>query len=87
MVAVKFQIYSVKITTNTFVSQKLNLFIFTHALKRNSPPGFYHYPPGRWELPVPNGQRFLKTSRGERGGEDYKVEKNTKINRGMGLKF
>ena len=50
MVAEKFQIY--KITANTFVSQKLNLFNFTHAPKQNSPPGFYHYPPGRQELPT-----------------------------------
>ena len=38
----------------------LNLFIFTHAPKQNSPPGFYHYPPGRRELPSPPEQRFLK---------------------------
>ena len=40
MIAEKFQIYSVKITANTFVSQKMDLFIFTHALKQNSPQGF-----------------------------------------------
>ena len=33
----KFQIYSVRITANTFMSIKLNLFNFTHASKRNSP--------------------------------------------------
>ena len=32
--------------------KKLNLFNFTHAPKQNSPPGFYHYPPGRQELPT-----------------------------------
>ena len=35
MVAEKFQIYSVKITGNTLVSQKLNLFNCTHASKQN----------------------------------------------------
>ena len=37
MVMEKFQIYSVRITANTFMSIKLNLFNFTHASKRNSP--------------------------------------------------
>ena len=37
MVMEKFQIYSVRITANTFMSIKLNLFNFTHASKRNPP--------------------------------------------------
>ena len=37
MVMKKFQIYGVRITANTFVSKKLNLFIFTHAPKQNFP--------------------------------------------------
>ena len=49
--------------------KKLNLFNFTHAPKQNS-AGFYHYPPGRRELPVP-----------------YRVEKITKINKGIGHRF
>ena len=49
--------------------KKLNLFNFTHAPKQNS-AGFYHYPPGRRELPVP-----------------YRVEKITKINKGIGHWF
>ena len=40
--------------------KKLNLFIFTHALKQNSPQGFYHYPPDRRELPIPPEYCFLK---------------------------
>ena len=60
MVVEKFQIYSFKIAANTFVSHKLNLFIFTHAPKQNSSPAFYHYPPGRRELLIPPEQRFLK---------------------------
>ena len=40
--------------------KKLNLFDFTHAPKQNSPPDFYHYPPGWWELRIPPEQHFLK---------------------------
>ena len=51
--------------------KKLNLFNFTHAPKQNSPPGFYHYPPGRQELPIfPNSifwrYFFLSRKRVER---------------------
>ena len=51
--------------------KKLNLFIFIHAPKQNSPPDFYHYPPGKRDLPVPPEQCFLKIffpeDKGERG--------------------
>ena len=40
--------------------KKLSLFNFTHAPKQNSLPGFYHYSPGRRELPIPPKQHFLK---------------------------
>ena len=60
MVAEKFQIYSVKTTANTFVSQKIESAQFYSCPKQNSPPGFYHYPPGRRELPIPPEQHFLK---------------------------
>ena len=40
--------------------KKLNLFIFTHAPRQNSLPGFYNYPPVRWKLSIPPEQRFLK---------------------------
>ena len=51
--------------------KKLNLFDFTHAPKQNSPPGFYHYSPGRRELPIPSRTAFSKDifSWAERGGE------------------
>ena len=57
MVVEKFQIYSVKITANTFLSQ--NSF-YSCSQAKLSPPGFYHYLPGRWELSIPPKQRFLK---------------------------
>ena len=56
----KFQSYSVKIIAIHLWVKELNLFTFNHAPKQNSPPGFYHYSPGRWELPIPPEQRFLK---------------------------
>ena len=55
--------------------KKLNLFIFNHAPKQNSLPGFYHYPPGRWELPIPPEQPFWRyfflRRKGERNNFDY----------------
>ena len=97
------QIYSVKITANTFVSQKIESLIFTRAPNQNSPPGFDHYPPGRRELPILMEHHFLKIFFPERGrggegrgedygekggrGEDYGVKKITKINKGIGHKF
>ena len=96
MVAEKFQIYSVKITADTFVSQKIE------------PAHFYSCPPSKTLLQVfiiipqtdGNGPvlpsnvfwRYL-FSWGERGGtgdglgEDYGVEKITKIDKGIGHKF
>ena len=58
----KFQIYSVKITANTFVSQKIESFHFYSCPQTKLSPGFYHYPPGRQDcFLLPNTkQRFLK---------------------------
>ena len=69
--------------------KKLNLLIFTHAqLQQNSPPGFYDYPLGRRELPIPSEQPFLKIFFPEQKGvKDYGVEKITKINNGISHKF
>ena len=46
-------------------------------------------PPGRRELIIPPEQHFVKNFFPEQkeGGEDYVVEKNTKINKGIGHKF
>ena len=61
MVAEKFQIDSVKVTGKYICeTKKLNLFIFTHAPRQNSPPGFYHYHPGRRKSPIPPKKHFLK---------------------------
>ena len=72
-----------------FWVKKLNLFNFADVPTQNSPPGFYHYPRGRRELPIRPEQHFLKIFFPEQkeGGEDYVVEKITKINKGIGRKF
>ena len=89
MVAENFRIYSVKITANTPVSQKIESVHFYLCPEQNSPPVFYHYPPGRQELPDPPKQHFLKIFFPEQkgGGENYGVEKITNINKGIGHKF
>ena len=60
--------------------KKLNLFNFTHAPKQNSPPGFYHYPPGRQELPnFPNSifwRYFFLSRKGSRGLCSWKNYQN-----------
>ena len=69
MVAEKFQIYSVKTTANTFVSQKIESVRFYSCPQAKLSP------------------RCLSLSPRQRGGEDYVVEKITKINKGIGHKF
>ena len=69
-------------------NKKSNLFIFNHAPNQNSPPGFYHYPPGRQDCPFLPSSIFWRYFFLRRmGGEDYGVEKITKINKGIGHKF
>ena len=85
MIAEKFQIYSVKIT-GKYICQskkKRNLSIFTHASNQNSLSGFYQYSPGRRKLPIPTEQCFLKIYffPSRKGGEDYGVNKITKLKR------
>ena len=85
----KFQIIELKLLQIHLWVKKLNLFNFTHASKQNSPPGFYHYPPGRRELPIPLEQHFLKIFFPEQkeGWKDYRVGRIAKINKGTGRKF
>ena len=75
----KFQIYGVKITANTFVSQKIESVHFYSCPQTKLSPGFYHYPPGRQD-------RFNLTNRfltrkyniivaPPRGGESEKLKK------------
>ena len=58
-----FKFTILRLLANTIVKQKFNLFIFVHASKQNSPPGFYYYPSpssGRRKLAIPSIQHFLK---------------------------
>ena len=90
MVVEKFLIYSAKTNANTFVSQKkLNMFNFTHAPKQNSPPVFWSLSPRQMGIAHSTRTAFSEDtfSWAERGGEDYVVEKITKINKGIGHKF
>ena len=57
--AEKFQISSVKITANTFVSQKIESVQFHSYPKQNSPM-FLSLSLGRRELSIPPEQHFLK---------------------------
>ena len=52
--------FSVKITANTFVSQKIESVHFYSYPKQNSTASFYHYSPGRRELLIPPEQCFFK---------------------------
>ena len=56
------------------------MFIFTHATNQNSPPGFYHYTLGiiiTHSSQTAFSKIFLQKKK--KGGEDYEVEKITKI--------
>ena len=92
MVAETFKFIVLRLLQIYLWVKKLNLFIFTHTLRQNSPS-----PP-----PPPSPQvfviilqsdgncpflRFLKIFFSEeKGGEDYRVEKITKINKDIGQK-
>ena len=49
-----------KYTVDFHPSQKIKSVHFYSCPKQNSPPSFYHYPPGMRKLPIPPQQRFLK---------------------------
>ena len=49
---------------------KLNLDIFNHATRGNSPPGSYRHPPGKGNYSS-SRQQFKIYSPSERGGGDY----------------
>ena len=85
MIAEKFQIYSVKITGKYICQSKKKKGICPFLLM---PPtktlsGFYQYSTGRRKLPIPTEQCFLKIYffPSRKGGEDYGVNKITKLKR------
>ena len=91
MIAEKFQIYSVKITANTFVSQKIESFHFYSCPQAKLSPRFLSLSSRQTGIAYSSRILFFEDifSWGERGGggEDYGVEKNTKVNKGISHKF
>ena len=70
-----FKFMLLRLLANTFVGEKLNLFIFTQAPKQNSPPGFYHYP----FLPNSNFWRFIFSPVERGGGMGGKIMESRKL--------
>ena len=84
MVAQKFQIHSVKTTTNTFVSQKIESVQFYSFSQAKLSPRFLSLSHRQTGIAHSSRTAFSEDifSRIGRGGEDYVVEKITKINNG-----
>ena len=89
MVTEKLQVYSVTITANILVSQKIESVQFSSCPQTKLSPRFLSLSLGRRELPVPPEQHLLKIffPKQKEGEEDYGVEKITKIKNGIGYKF
>ena len=81
MVAEKFHIHGAKITEKYICeSKKLNLFIFAHVLKENSPPGSYYYHSRQEGIThFPKTMLFENLYFLAESGKDYEAEKMTKI--------
>ena len=89
MVVEKFQIYSVKTITNTFVSQKIEYVQFYSCTQAKLSQRFWSLSPRQTGIAHSIRTAFSEDifSWAERGGDDYVVEKITKINKGIGHKF
>ena len=70
----KFMVF--RLLGNTFLSQKMNLIIFTHAYKQKSPPGSYHHPQAEESYPFPITHYLHSPSRKERGLWSWKIDQN-----------
>ena len=88
MIAEKFQIYSVKTTVNN-LSQKIKSVQFYSCPQAKLSPRFLSLSPRQTGIAHSSRTAFSEDifSWAERGGEDYVVEKITKINKGIGHKF
>ena len=86
MVVEKFQIYSVK---TTFVSQNIESAQFYLSAQAKLSPRFLLLSPRQTGIAHSSRTAFSEDifSWAERGGEDYGVEKVTKINKCIGYKF
>ena len=89
LVAEKFQIFSVKTTANTFVSQKVESVQFYSCPQAKLSPRFWSLSPRQTGISHSTRTAFSEDifSWAERGGEDYVVKKITKINKCVGHKF
>ena len=94
MVAEKFQVYSVKITANIIVSRKIESVQFRSCPQAKLSPRFLSLSPRQAGIAHSSRTAFSEDIfswaerwRGEQVGEDYGVEKITKIKKSIGNKF
>ena len=89
MVAEKFQIYSVKTTANTFVSQKIESVQFYSCPQAKLSTRFWSLSTRQTGIAHSTRTVFSEDifSWAERREEDYVVDKNTKIKKGTAHKF
>ena len=89
MIAETFQIYSVKTTVNTFLSQKIESVQFYSCPQAKLTPRFLSLSPRQTGIVHSTQIAFSEDifSWAEKGGENYVVEKITKISKGIGHKF
>ena len=89
MAAEKIQIYNVKIPANTFASQKIESVYFYSCPQAKLSPRFLSLSSRQKGMAHSSQTAFFEDIFlwGERRGEDYGVEKNTRINKGIGHKF
>ena len=85
----KFQIYSVKTTANTFVSQKIESVQFYSCPQAKLSTRFWSLSTRQTGIAHSTRTVFYEDifSWAERGEEDYVVDKNTKIKKGTAHKF
>ena len=87
MVVEKFQSYTLKIIAMHLWVKKLNLFIFSHAPKQNSPPGFYFLQEDGNCPFLPNSIFWRYFSWGERGKMIVDLKELPKLTKGSVTSF
>ena len=68
-----FKIMLFRLLENAFISEKMNLDIFAHAARQNSPPGCYNQPPDKGKLLRFFENLFSPSRIGGGGGEREKT--------------
>ena len=89
LVAEKFQIYRGKITSNTFVSQKIESVHFYSCSQAKLSASFLTLFPRQTRIVHSSRTAFYEDifSWAGKGAEDYRVEQISKINKGISHKF